>query len=437
MDKKKIVGIIIAVLTAIALLLGVYSGYQETGSVDTNKITEAIETVINVIDNQSSTEIPELKAEDEQILEVQEENEGLEEQGEIAYNGDYISTNLQIGEYAGLTYYSQIDYRWKDYPYTSIGDYSQTVGTSGCGPTSAAMVVSSIRGTITPDTMADLFLQNGYRSANSGTYLAAFRWTADFFNIEYNHTTDIYTVVDYLNDNNYVIASCGSGLFTYGGHLIVIYGIEGDTLKIYDPYLYSGKFDTSTRRNKVIVDGNTIYCSIDNFKYYSGATNFYCYKNDRTDIKDNNTQTTIVEDKSEISNEIYKVKVTARSGLNIRSGASTSYSKIGGYSYNTIVTILAQNNNWGKTDKGWICLDYTSKISNSVNYPNYLIKRGQISENVRIVQKQLINFGYNCGYYGADSIFGKDTYNAVVKFQRNNGLSPDGIVGPLTWNKLF
>ena len=50
-------------------------------------------------------------------------------------------------------YYSQIDSRWKNHPYTSIGDYSQTIGTSGCGPTSASMIVSSIKGVVYPDTM--------------------------------------------------------------------------------------------------------------------------------------------------------------------------------------------------------------------------------------------------------------------------------------------
>lgn len=367
MNKNKILGLVIAVLTAIILLLECYNVFRNTGKVDANKISEAIETVVNAIENESTTEIPELKEEDEQILEVQEktEVEGLEYQGNIAYNGDYISTNVKLGEYAGLTYYSQVDSRWKNKIYSSTGDTTQTIGTSGCGPTSAAMVVSSIKGTITPDTMADLYVQNGYRSANNGTYLAAFRWTADFFNIEYNHTTNINTAVEYLKNNNYIIASCGSGLFTYGGHLIVIYGIEGDTLKIYDPYLYSGKFSTSTRKGKVTLKDNTVYCSIDNFRKYANATNYYCYKNDRTDIKENTTTTTIIKNTSNITNVTYKVKVTAKSGLNIRSGANINYNRIGGYTKNTIVTILAESNNWGKTDKGWICLDYTTKISSS------------------------------------------------------------------------
>ena len=60
--------------------------------------------------NKSSTEIPILTEEDEQTVEVQEtEAEGFEEQGIIAYNGAEKTPNVQLGEYSGLTYYSQID----------------------------------------------------------------------------------------------------------------------------------------------------------------------------------------------------------------------------------------------------------------------------------------------------------------------------------------
>ena len=42
------------------------------------------------------------------------EAEGFEEQGIIAYNGAEKTPNVQLGEYSGLTYYSQIDNRWKN-----------------------------------------------------------------------------------------------------------------------------------------------------------------------------------------------------------------------------------------------------------------------------------------------------------------------------------
>ena len=37
----------------------------------------------------------------------------------------------------------------------------------------------------------------------------------------------------------------------------------------------------------------------------------------------------------------------------------------------------------------------------------------------------------------ADGIFGPNTRAAVVAFQRYYGLTPDGIVGPATWNRLM
>lgn len=67
----------------------------------------------------------------------------------------------------------------------------------------------------------------------------------------------------------------------------------------------------------------------------------------------------------------------------------------------------------------------------------YLIRKGQQSEDVRKVQQRLIDLGYSCGACGADSIFGNGTLEAVKRFQRDNGLGQDGIVGIKTWSKLF
>ena len=55
---------------------------------------------------------------------------------------------------------------------------------------------------------------------------------------------------------------------------------------------------------------------------------------------------------------------------------------------------------------------------------------GSKGEQVRLVQQKLIQYGYMTGT--ADGVFGKDTYDAVVWFQRNNGLTVDGVVGAST-----
>lgn len=365
-NKKSIVLIVATML--IGLLYGF--GFYETNKDKSNEeiVNNAIEEVKDYVENASTTEIPNLNETDEQSVEVQEtESEGFEEQGQVAYEGSEKTPNVNVGEYAGLTYYSQIDSRWSNKMYSSVGDRSQTIGTSGCGPTSSAMVVSSIKGTITPDVMAGLYTQYGYRSANQGTYWSAFRWTADVFNIGYSECYRLDDAVAKLRNNHYIIASCNQGLFTYGGHFIVLTGVEGNYIKVYDPYLYNGKFDVSSRRGKAIVKGNTVYVSIDNFRAYANYQKFFCFKNDRTDVKENTTNVVISNTTSSVSNVNYKVRITANSGLNARVGASTSYRKVGGYAKNSVVTILAESNGWGKTNIGWIKLSYTIRLTSSTN----------------------------------------------------------------------
>lgn len=60
---------------------------------------------------------------------------------------------------------------------------------------------------------------------------------------------------------------------------------------------------------------------------------------------------------------------------------------------------------------------------------------GTANDNVTLIQQKLIDSGYLNDR--ADGIFGKNTAEAVKKFQSANGLAADGIVGPNTWQRLF
>lgn len=55
---------------------------------------------------------------------------------------------------------------------------------------------------------------------------------------------------------------------------------------------------------------------------------------------------------------------------------------------------------------------------------------GSKGEDVRKVQQKLKEYGYYSG--PVDGVFAKETYDAVVWFQRKNGLAVDGAVGPST-----
>ena len=358
------------VLITIAIFIGILSGFGFYNANKDNSTEEIVSSAVNEIKDYITTynmsqeeieqlpsaEITEQTAEQEAEVSAEQEveSEEFELQGEIAYNGTTEYPQISLGNYTGLTYYNQTDSRWRYHQYSSIGDSSQTIGTSGCGPTSAAMVVTAIKGTITPPEMGDLFVQYGYRSANSGTYWSAFRWTADVFDIGYQECSSLDTAVDLVRNNNYVIASVGNGLFTTGGHFIVIVGIDGDTLKIYDPYLYSGKFDTSTRRDKVTVSGNTVYCSIENFRNYANYKGFFAYKHDGN----------VQENTGNVTTSTYTRYVSTNSkNLNVRSGAGTGYSVIGSLRKGTQVTVAESNGSWSRITSpvsGWVSNTYLS-----------------------------------------------------------------------------
>jgi peptidoglycan LD-endopeptidase CwlK len=58
-----------------------------------------------------------------------------------------------------------------------------------------------------------------------------------------------------------------------------------------------------------------------------------------------------------------------------------------------------------------------------------------LTDNVKAVQRLLNARGYNAGY--PDGWYGQMTTNAVMRFQKDNGLYPEGVVNPRTRRKLF
>ncbi len=403
--KNKIILIVLAIITVVAsIFCAIYLPESEINNT-IDDIQDIIIDEIKEIGNISTIEIEDLSIEEEIELEEQDvESEAFELQGEIAYEGDRAkSWNVELGDYAGLTYYSQVDARWKNHAYTSINNKSQTIGTSGCGPTSAAMIVSSIKGTITPDKIGDLFVKYGYRSKNSGTYWSAFRAVADEFDIGYTETNNLDKAVELLRNNNYVIASVGNGLFTYGGHFIVLVSVDNNTIKIYDPYLYSGKFDTSTRRNKVQVSGNTVYCSVENFRKYANFKGFFAYKYDVNNvIKENST-----DEKVTTNSNIVDTKGTIKT-LNSNTKLYTNTNMSTGYNYKKGTKVQVLENITSKIDKvlivktGLVRYMYNSDTNTSIptnvetTKSNVVLnKTYSLISNTKLYTNSNITVGYN------------------------------------------
>lgn len=65
---------------------------------------------------------------------------------------------------------------------------------------------------------------------------------------------------------------------------------------------------------------------------------------------------------------------------------------------------------------------------------NPILRQGSQGQSVKTLQQLLTAVGYPLA---ADGIFGDRTEAAVKKFQKDNGLTVDGIVGPKTWSTLI
>lgn len=74
-----------------------------------------------------------------------------------------------------------------------------------------------------------------------------------------------------------------------------------------------------------------------------------------------------------------------------------------------------------------VCFLFTSALGETLYW-------GSSGETVRRVQQKLSQWGYYNG--SVDGKFGQSTYDAVVLFQKKNGLVSDGVVGSATFAAL-
>lgn len=300
------------------------------------------------------------------------------EQENISYDGTNTGNGLSLlGKCTGLTYYSQADSRWANKPYTSTGNKSQTMKSSACGPTCAAMIVSSSKGAILPTTMAQLFVDNGYRTRDNGTAWAAFPFVADYFDFnEYHTTSNFNTMLNYLKqDNNkdgisdyFVVVSVGSGAFTTGGHYIVLIEDVGSLIGGFDPFNYSGKYTTASRRDAhITVSGNKFYISEDNFKKYANAKQYWIFSNDNKAKQTSNSNN---KKPATTSVSYTRYVATQSQNLNVRSGPGTNYKVVRSLEKGSKVLVTATSGSWSKIGNNeWVSTAYLSaaKVTGSNN----------------------------------------------------------------------
>lgn len=180
------------------------------------------------------------KAYPEEILKALSNNSELAEFAikyplEIKKYHENVTTVEDMYEKGEMPLFIQWDDRWGYYPY---GD--DVLGLSGCGPTCLSMVMVALTGKnqYTPTAIADFATENGYYVAGAGTAWSFFNEGVQKLGLSSRtigkNENEMKTA---LNNGEILILSMGPGIFTAGGHYIVIYDYDNDTgeFMIKDP----------------------------------------------------------------------------------------------------------------------------------------------------------------------------------------------------------
>lgn len=149
--------------------------------------------------------------------------------------GDVTFTDAEIP----VVYYAQTDGRWSGIRYSG-----STIGIAGCGPTSVAIVASTLTGqAITPSEVAAWSEATGYAAYGNGSYHSLIPDAlANYYGLTVQRagTSSAQQLVDALSSGKLVVVIMGPGTFTTSGHFIVLRGVTADgKVLVADPYSYS------------------------------------------------------------------------------------------------------------------------------------------------------------------------------------------------------
>ena len=132
----------------------------------------------------------------------------------------------------------QDDSKWGSESYSIVGSRSQTIATSGCGPTSMAMVLNYyVDDSITPIQTSIFALANNHRTRYDGTSWGYFEDMANEYDLEFLQTASSVEALEWMNEKEdpLVICSMGRGLWTSEGHYILLWNVDNNIAHINDP----------------------------------------------------------------------------------------------------------------------------------------------------------------------------------------------------------
>ena len=168
----------------------------------------------------------------------------------------------------GVPYYGQNQGPWANKDF----GYNKTIGEAGCGPTAAAMMISSVTGKkITPEQTAKDALNGGYRLKGNGTKWDYLNSAGNKYGVTTTQTNNMDSVKNALRNNHPVVLNGkGGGPYTTGGHYVTATGMTKDgKIMINDPLSKSrsGAYDPK------VLEGSTRKAWISNQQAKGGSGN--------------------------------------------------------------------------------------------------------------------------------------------------------------------
>lgn len=170
-------------------------------------------------------------------------------------------------------FYCQLDYEHVPYP-SPVGSPNGNIANNGCGVCCASMVAENLASIVfPPEESARLAKACGAREG-FGTDLYIYSPVfAGYAGLSLTQTEDWREALAFLQEGRgMIIANVRGdreedgyiGVFSTGGHYIVLAGAQGTTVRVWDPMYRegSGRFDIPGRKGKVRMDGTDAYADM-------------------------------------------------------------------------------------------------------------------------------------------------------------------------------
>ena len=182
-----------------------------------------------------------------------------------------------------MHFYCQLDY--EHIPYPSPISIKGNLADNGCGVCCACMVVEELTGIDYPPEECAVFSKGCGAREGFGTDMKILAPAlAAEKGLCWESTQDPGRVLEFLQSGKGVVIGNTSGdregwigVFSDARHYIVIAAAEGNTVKVWDPMLSPGRYDTPGRAGKVRLDGFNAYADFSVIVGDCGLRPFYLF----------------------------------------------------------------------------------------------------------------------------------------------------------------